>query len=339
MITKLALATVYGLVTLSGPAQAEEILLRHELKAYPKQDGATCAQTAPFVKAELERTTGLSVIRVVCAGESAHGFDFVATYGAQLGDEVLTTDHERDPQFTPGTYATQADCQAALPRARDEFVQATQLPVAVAYCRESVETESDPWYVRVDAVGTPIAAKPFHTGAMLWGQPVGVTEAAIVESVVSKLRADGVVVGSAKLRTEAGLYHLSLQYFATQRFDLATEQLVTLDDAGQCEEQTVELNAALAQTRGVSAPLETFCTQSMSLFGPKVTVITKGPVGFATRFSDEAFASYAACLAARAELIQFERESADRPIFGALCGKQDVDRNWRVALVEGIPTP
>ena len=342
----------------ASAAFGDTATLRDSIQNYPMARG-TCAQTAALLATEAAQATGLTVAHAACAGRSdgGLGYDLVLDFQVNGQEEIVTTDQRADLEYVAGNYDSEAACQAALSTEKTLFQQSTGVFPAISYCYKVYAARDHAWEARVDGVGVP-SKRPFQTSATFFSAPLGVPgtssedrDAMVEAALTQSLTARGITLRSVRLQFVPAYYVAVVSYYAAEPFELVAEEIAASETTDQCVRQTTDFSTVLSTTRGIEAPLYSFCGRDFLDSVVQLTGLYFNEPGFQLNTSDDAFDNAAACEAGKDGLISYHRDSLGEPVVGGYCSygtfdgiptgdNPNADDMWHVILMTTLsPTP
>lgn len=305
---------------------AEQPVHRYRITHYPKDAGA-CPSIAAGIGAAVAHATGVRVLASVCEAVDEGGCSIAVSYEAPARLNLVTTE---GTQGGFGAYPAVEACRAALAEEAAAFKAATALEPVLSFCRKDTVSGKDYWSIRIDAFGQA-ALKPDTRTVLAFTLPQDVTRQDFLGGIKEKLAAQGVDVRVVSWRGQFGYAEVRVSYYAAGRIALELAEPVKTDSKEQCRAMLAEFEGHLA---GLSPePLSMYCGNS-SIGGWEIAWMYQGRPPLKTVKAQEAFKSYASCLAGRAKAAERYRAELGRDVVGALCSREVEDYAWKAILLE-----
>lgn len=296
------------------------------LEGYPKGT-EPCVAIAARIGADVARAAGVKVVRAYCASEDANGFVIKVAYEASEPIRPVST-LSRGGGF--GTFPGRQECEAALAIESRAFADATGLEPVVSYCLRDTRADKDAWSIRIDSFGSP-QLKPQTWTVPIFTRPDGVSRAVFLGGIEQKLWAQGVPVRFVVWKPVSGYAELGVSYYAAQRLEFAFNEPAKFDAKAQCQAALVEMSPLLAAR--TPEPLAFYCGQQM-IGGWELAWMFKNAPSLKTAMASDSFKSYADCLAKRAQVAEYYRQSLGHQVVGAICSREVLEFAWKVILLE-----
>ncbi|MCB0406417.1 MAG: hypothetical protein KDD51_16665, partial [Bdellovibrionales bacterium] len=220
---------------LNAPGQS----YKYEISHYPKR--GSCHALASALAANVsEHLSTPAIGRCVDIGKS--DFSIEIRYEADKELPIHSTYSSLSLIYDFSDYATETECNDALPGWVTMFERNTELTPLVAYC---FNQHSSPgfklnWAVRIDGIGKAVK-RPVVRGMLIHGAPVDYPGESFVNAVKEKLEPAGVEFAHARFNYRAAEYQLDLVYY-TGGPSLDSGRIAEYLNVGDCEAERESLN-------------------------------------------------------------------------------------------------
>lgn len=222
-------------------------------------------------------------------------------------------------------YATEAECNAALPEWVSMFERNTELEPLVAYCLNEHSSAGFKlsWAVRIDAIGNAVK-RPVARGMLIHGAPVHYPGDSFVQAVKEKLEPAGVEFAHARFNYRAAEYQLDLVYY-TGGPSLDSSRIAEHRTVAECEAELASLHGEVSES-----PSFAFCTKNYLHGSDLMGIFSAGSPEVV--LSAERMKTYQECVSKKAEILQLYQGLGYAHITGAVCSLASGE--YKVAMIK-----